>query len=119
MVKSITIQNTRYYKPFDNSDNPCCWQLELLSEDIDDILSAAGIEYDSTSEDFGDSYSWTNSEGIDHVFSIECKDVELALYELNYWATKRKFFGLRRVEAIALSDFEEILPALLLLNQKA
>ncbi len=118
MAESLTIQNGRYYKPFDNSDNPCCWQLGPISEDIEDILSDAGIEYDSMFEDWGGSYSWTNSEGIEHSIMIECSDVDQAKYELQYWATKRKFFGLRRQEVAESPDFKKILPALQNLNQK-
>ena len=118
MAEALTIQNERYYKPFDNSDNPCCWQLEPISEDIEVILSEAGIEYESMFEDWGGSYSWTNSDGIEHSIMIECSDVDQAKYELQYWATRRKYFGLRREDVTESSDFEKILPALKNLNKK-
>ncbi len=91
MAVALTIQNTRYYKPFDNTDNPCCWQLEPISEDIESILSEAGIEYESMFEDWGGSYTWMDSDGVEHSIMIECSDVDLAKYDLQYWATRRIF----------------------------
>ena len=118
MAEALTIQNERYYKPFDNTDNPCCWQVEPISKDIEVILSDAGIEFESMFEDRGGSYSWKNSDGIEHSIMIERSDVDLAEFELQCRATRRKYLGLRREDVTESSDFENILPALKNLNKK-
>lgn len=46
MANKVTIRNEKYFKPFDNTDNPCCWQVDHISDDVDTILDASGIDYE-------------------------------------------------------------------------
>lgn len=117
MPKTLIIRSSRYHKPFVNSDNPCCWQIERVCEDIEAVLDGSGLEYVSMTEDWGASYTWRNRDGVEHSLMIECTDVDLAEYELQYWATRKTLFGLGRAEVTESSDFQRILPSLMGLNQ--
>ena len=117
MPETLTIRSSRYYKPFDNSDNPCCWQLEQICEDIEAVLDRAGIGYESIFEDWGAAYSWTNQNGVEHSLMMTCTDVENAEYGAQCSASRKRFLGLRREDAMNSSDFQQICPLLMKLNQ--
>jgi hypothetical protein len=118
MFEVISIQNFRYFKPFDNTDNPCCWQLDLVCKDVEAALDSFAIEYDSIYEDWGTAYSWTNSEGVGHSITVSCVDVDAAIYEFRCDFFRKKWFGLKTVLNAEPSDFGRIRSALLALSQE-
>jgi hypothetical protein len=118
MSDKITIRSAKYFKPFDNTDNPCCWQVGLISEDVDVILDHQNISYDSISEDWGTAYSWKDNDGIDHSMLITCTDVDHAEYQFEYFAIKIRLMGLLKKDVTSSSDFRRIIPELLKLNRQ-
>lgn len=117
MAHTLTLRSSRYYKAFDNSDNPCCWQLDKVCEDIEAVMDGAGFAYDSMFEDWGAAYSWTNADGVEHSLMISCTDVDVAEYELQCVATRKRLLGLRKEDVTESSDFQQIRPLLLALHQ--
>ncbi|MCW1921577.1 hypothetical protein OKA05_03365 [Luteolibacter arcticus] len=117
MANTLTIRSPNYYKPFDNSDNPCCWQVDLVCRDVEAVLDGAGFDYESMIEDWGAAYSWTNSDGVEHSLMISCVDVENAEYEIQCSAIRKRLLGLRREDVTEASDFVQIRPFLLKLDK--
>jgi len=117
MPEAFSIRNSRYFKPFDNSDNPSCWQLDLVCKDVEAALAKFAIDYDSIYEDWGAAYGWTNSEGVEHSVMVSCVDVDAAEYEFRCDAFRKKWFGLKTVLNAEPSDLGRIRPALLALDQ--
>jgi hypothetical protein len=91
MTKTIVITNRKYYRPFDNTDNPCCWQVEAVGRDIDEVLAEAGIKAEGMYEDWGAAWSWF-SRGIEHGMHLECTDVERAEYTIACSAWRRTWY---------------------------
>ena len=74
MAETITFVNREYFVPFDNTDNSCCWQIDEVGRDIDQILADAGIDAESLYEDWGAGWGWF-SDGIEHSIHLECTNV--------------------------------------------
>jgi hypothetical protein len=119
MAGKISIQNSKYFRLFDNTDNPCCWQVESISNDVDDILDGLQIDYEVIPGDWGTSYSWWSKDGIEHCLNIACIDTNTAKFEIEFWATKKVWLGLRRTAVEFTPDFDMLLPKLNQLNQEA
>jgi len=115
----LSILNSKYFRPFDGTDNPCCWQVDRISDDIDDILWESGIDFDSLPGDWGTSYGWVRDGQIEHCMEITCVDTDTVKFEVDYWATKKVWLGLKRVPMVNTPDFDLLLPKLNKLNQSA
>ncbi len=81
----LTFSNPKYFREFDNSDNPCCWQTDVVAHDIEAILDDMGIKFESMSEDWGTAYSWTRN-GSSYSMLLTCTDVDRAEFEVEYFA---------------------------------
>ena len=112
MVTTIAIRNPKYYREFDDSDNECCWQVDLIGADIEAILASRDIHFDPMYEDWGASFTWTNSVGVEHSLLITCVDVEKATYSLDADAYRRRWFFVTPSVPVDESDFAFILPLL-------
>ncbi len=90
----ITFTNKKYYCEYDNSDNQCCWQVDLVIDDLADILEKHGIDADLLCDDWGSAYSWIDNR-IEYSLMITCEDVDLARYKILFEAfrTKLAFFN--------------------------
>jgi hypothetical protein len=119
MTGKISIQNSKYFRPFDNTDNPCCWQVDQISEDVDQILESSRIDFDMVPGDWGTSYSWKSQDSIEHSMNITCVDVETVRFEIEFWATKKGKLGLRKTVLESTSDFDFLLPKIRKLDQNA
>lgn len=119
MAYTFTIRCPRHLKPFDNSDNPCCWQLGEVCGEIETILDGAGIKYVSIFEDWGAAYSWMAQGAVRHSLMVSCADVDEAKYEIDCTATRKRFLGIRREDVTESSDFQRIHALLLALDQNA
>jgi hypothetical protein len=76
----LHVQNRKYFKAFDDSDNSCCWQIELVGDDVEAILKRLGIKnYWDMYEDWGAAYMW-KADGFDYSIHFECSDVDKAQY---------------------------------------
>ena len=117
MSPSFSIRNQKYFKPFDDSDNPCCWQVGVIGSDIEKILDTILQDYETMYEDWGVAYSWRNVNGVSHVLMVECVDVATAEYAFHPKAY-RKHFIFQRAVPDADSDFLTLLPALKILNEE-
>ena len=115
MNKAITIANRKYFRPFDNSDNPCCWQVDEVGTDIDKVLTEAGIDAEVMYEDWGAAWSW-HSSGVKHSMYLECTDVAQAEYRIAYFAMRPKWFFFKADVPDNESDFGVVLPRLQQLN---
>ncbi len=115
MNKTITIANRKYFRPFDNSDNPCCWQVDEVGTDIEDVLADAGIDAEVMYEDWGAAWSW-NSRGVEHSMHLECTDVDQAEYRIACFAMRPKWFIFKADVPDIESDFGVVLPRLQQLN---
>lgn len=119
MIGKISILNSKYFRPFDNTDNPCCWQVDQISEDIDNILESFQIDYDVMPDDWGLSYSWWSKDRIEHCMNIVCADVETVRFEIEYWAIKKEWLGLKKTVLKSTPDFDLLLPKLRELDENA
>jgi hypothetical protein len=117
MKAAFRIRNRKYYRVFDDSDNPCCWQIGAIGADIKAILDAKISDYESMYEDWGVAYTWRNSEGVDHSLMTECVDVDTAEYSIQIRAFRKRVLFKQDVPD-SNSDFVKILPALKNLNEK-
>ena len=118
MAAQISIRNAKYFKPFDNTDNPCCWQVDLVSDDVDAILSDSDIDYQVIPGDWGTSYSWQDGNGVEHSMTLTCVDTDTAEFEIEYWAIRRRWLGLKKDVLESTPDFDLLIPELLNLNQE-
>jgi hypothetical protein len=84
------IQNRKYYKRYDDSDNACCWQTDVVGQDVEAVLSEAGItRYDSMYEDWGVVYSWHEGK-TEYQIQFECTDVNEASYHFLVQGFRKK-----------------------------
>jgi hypothetical protein len=111
MCKAVTFSNRKYYRPYDNTDNECCWQIDEVSRDIDVLLTELGIDAESLTEDWGAAWSWFTN-GIEHSMHLECTNVDTAEYQISYWALKRRWWFLKRAVSDEESDFGRLAPRL-------
>jgi hypothetical protein len=88
----ITIQNSKHYKPYDGSDNPCCWQVDALTEDMDDIFDRLGIKYEVMPDDWGTAYSWLGKDA-EFWMQVECSDTDTCQFQITLGAS-RKWLGI-------------------------
>ena len=117
MANRIATRNTKYFKPFDNTDNPCCWQVGQISDDVDTILDARGIDYEVIPGDWGTSYGWRDGEGIEHSMTVTCVDTDTAEFAVEYWAVRVRWLGLKKEFLETTPDLEFLIPELIKLNQ--
>jgi hypothetical protein len=108
----IIIQNRKYFKPFDGTDNPCCWMADLVSVDLEKILRDSIGEFDSMFEDWGIAHSWKNQNGIVHSLQISCIDLEAPRFEITLHVEKKRLLLFPKKMPIAHSDFPEIITSL-------
>lgn len=118
MSAQISIRNAKYFKPFDNTDNPCCWQVDLVSDDVDAILDHSDIDYEVIPGDWGTSYGWLDCNGVEHSMTITCVDTDTAEFAIEYCAIRKRWLGLTKDVLESTSDFELLIPELLKLNQE-
>jgi len=112
MAESFTIRSSKYCREFDGSDNPCCWQVDRVAEDVEEILSRLGIEFESIYEDWGAAFSWSNRAGVNHGIMISCVDTAQAKYEFDLSADKRRWLVFRSAVPVEQSDFAVVAPLL-------
>lgn len=110
MSPTLTLRLPKYRKPFDDSDNPCCWQVDRVVEEVESLLKAHGVEATGISEDWGFSFVWKNGEGIEHDLLIECTDVDTAEYAFDCDATRRCWFIFSQTVPLHDSDFAWLVP---------
>lgn len=118
MTKTFTIKNRKYFRPFDNTDNPCCWQIDEVGNDIDDILSHASVNAEVMYEDWGTAWLWYTKH-VEHSMQLECIDVDNAEYRIDYFALRRKWCFFKADVSDDESDFIRIVPGLQRLNSAA
>ena len=118
MATQISIRNAKYFKPFDNTDNPCCWQVDLVLDDVDAILDDSNIDYEVIPGDWGTSYSWRDGDGVEHSMTLTCVDTDTAEFAIEYCAIRRRRLGLKKDVLESTSAFELLIPKLLMLNQE-
>jgi hypothetical protein len=118
MSAQISIRNAKYFKPFDNTDNPCCWQVDLVSDDVDAILNHSDIDYEVIPGDWGTSFGWRDSNGVEHSMALTCVDVDTAEFAIEYWVIRMRWLGLKKDVLESTSDFELLIPEILKLNQE-
>jgi len=118
-VKTLSIRNVKYYKDFDDSDNPCCWQVDELTADIDEVLQRQGIEAEVIPDDWGTAYSWRNRDNVLHSMTVTCQDVETVTFGIEYFAFVRKWLIVTKDVPDPMSDFGALIPALRELNEVA
>jgi hypothetical protein len=116
MCSAIRIKNQKYFKPFDNTDNPCCWQVGAICEDVERVLDSQGIPFEVLSEDWGTSYSWIDANGVEHSLEVTCTDVESVTFTIEYFATRRAWMLFRRIVDNSETDFVKLVPELRALN---
>ena len=119
MAGNITILNSKYFRPFDNTDNPGCWQVARLSDDVDDILESCQIEYEAMADDWGASYSWWSEDGMEHCMTLSCIDTDTVTFEIEFWAIMKRWLGLRKEVLENTPDFNKMIPKLRELNEEA
>jgi len=107
MPTFIFIENRKYYKPYDGSDNECCWQVDDLTEDIDKILQGLGIEFELIPEDWGTAYLWS-ANGIDLGFQVECVDTASCRFKITLYASRKGLLVFSR----EVPEFENLCPEL-------
>lgn len=111
-VAKLTIRNPQYYRKFDNTDNPCCWHVDVVGKDVEAILRRSAVTYSPMYEDWGASFSWTNDGGIEHSLTVACIDVDQAAYEFEYFAFERRWLLFTGPVPENRSDFARIVPLL-------
>lgn len=119
MCSTIRIKNQKYFKPFDNTDNPCCWQVDAVCDDVERALESQGIPFDVLSDDWGTSYTWVDANGVEHSLLISCTDVDSVTFTIEYWATRRVWMLFRRIVDNSETDFVKLIPELSSLNDGA
>jgi hypothetical protein len=117
MACKISILNSKYFRSFDNTDNPCCWQVDQISDDVDSILESSRIDYEVTPGDWGTSYSWWSEDRIEHCMNITCVDTQTVRFEIEFWAIKKEWLGLKKTILENTPDFDLLLPKLRELDQ--
>lgn len=85
------IKNRKYFREFDNSDNPCCWQNSMVADDLDEILETLNLDFESMNEDWGTAYTWKEGD-IEYCVQFECSDVDEAVYHFLFQGFVRRFF---------------------------
>lgn len=91
----VTIQNNKYFRLYDGSDNPCCWQVDALGADIDRLFEQLGIKYEVMSEDWGRSYSWSANDAV-FWMNVECSDTDTCQFRLALAAAENRLKVFRR-----------------------
>ena len=112
---TLRIQHPKYFKAFDNSDNPCCWQVDKLCVDVDAILDSRGMTYEKMPGDWGTSYSWA-TKGIHHAMTVSCTDDDICEFSIEFFAFKKQWAIFTKRVPNGSSDFRQILPQLRTLN---
>lgn len=92
----MTVQHSKYFKEYDETDNECCWQVSEVSTDIGKTLDGHGIKTDFMPEDWGSAYTWEDS-GIAYSLMITCIDVETVRFALLFEAFTRRWLVFRRL----------------------
>jgi hypothetical protein len=115
MAGSLTFANQKYFRPFDNTDNECCWQIDEVARDIDRVLAKAGIQAEVLYDDWGVAWSWS-TDRIEHSLQTVCTDVDRAEYRIDYFALRRKWWLFKVDVPDSKSDFEALVPRLQQLN---
>jgi hypothetical protein len=110
MSQTLTFRLPKYHHPFDDSDNPCCWQVDRVVEEVESILKARGVEATGISDDWGFSFIWKDREGVEHDLMIECTDVETAEYTFDCLAQRRFWFIFSQTVLLNDSDFAWLIP---------
>ena len=100
----IIFTNKKYYKDFDGSDNPCCWQVDLVTDDIDEILVDHDVDFDFLSEDWGSAYTWRD-KGTEYSLMIICQDTKTATFKILFEAFRKKFLFLSEVVDVTSSPY--------------
>lgn len=116
MCSAIRIKNQKYFKPFDNTDNPCCWQVDVVCNDIERVLESQGLPYDVLPGDWGTSYRWLNADGVEHSVEVSCTDIDSVTFTVEYFATRRAWMLFRRIVDNSETDFVKLIPELRGLN---
>jgi hypothetical protein len=111
MRQVVTIVNRKYYRPFDGSDNPCCWQVGEVGRDIESLLLEFGIDAAGMYEDWGAAWSWYTG-GVEHSMQLTCTDVDRPAFQIEYFALRTKWYVFRSDVPDDQSDFRMILPRL-------
>jgi hypothetical protein len=88
MPTFIFIENEKYYKPYDDSDNACCWQVDAVTEDVDKIFDGLGIKREVIPEDWGTAYLWS-ADGIDLGLQVECADAASCRFKITLFASRK------------------------------
>jgi len=104
----LTITNSKYFREWDNSDNPCCWQIELIGEDIGSILTSNSILYDDMYEDWGLGLAW-KQDVIEYSIMVTCIDPETAAYNILFEAFRKRFFVLNRLVQIEETPYASLI----------
>jgi len=110
----MTVQHSKYFKEFDDTDNECCWQVSEVSTEIGTILKGHGIKTDFMPEDWGSAYTWADSD-IAYSLMITCIDVEAVRFALLFEAFARRWLVFRRLVdiedtpyAYLVGDFDKL-----------
>jgi hypothetical protein len=111
MSQAITFVNRKYFREFDNTDNPCCWQVEQVGHDIERLLVEAGIEAEEMYEDRGAAWSWCTN-GITHSMQLMCVDVDKSEYRVEYFAIRPKWYFFKTDVPDEQSNFGKLIPRL-------
>jgi hypothetical protein len=117
MERIFTITNPKYFRAFDNTDNPCCWQVDVVGRDVEDVLRGCQIDFEPMYEDWGTSFSWTSRDGIVHSITVWCSDTGTPTFQLKCQAFKRRWVFFLASIPEAESDFSELIPVLKQLDQ--
>lgn len=100
----IAVTNVKFFRQWDGTDNDCCWQIERIGEDIEEILNAHSIPYEAMYEDWGLGIVWTD-EGTEYSLLVTCIDVEKAAYKVLFEAFGKRFVVLKRLIPIEQTPF--------------
>jgi hypothetical protein len=85
---TLTIESRKYYKPYDDSDNAGCWQVDAVGEDIDAILRGLGVDFQIVPEDWGTAYLWSG-DGTEFWMQVECSDTASCRFRITLGASRK------------------------------
>ena len=66
--------------------------------------------------DWGTSYRWLNSDGVEHSVEVSCTDVDSVTFTVEYFATRHAWMLFRRIVDNSETDFVKLIPELWGLN---
>jgi hypothetical protein len=112
MTTLLNVRCQRHFRPFDNTDNPCCWQVGPLAAEVDAALLDAGLTATRIDDDWGIGWTWASTDRIQHSLMLECTDIDNASYRFSSFAYRRFLVFWTRRAPDDESDFRWLRPIL-------